>query len=166
MSKSTSTVLNPTELPIALTKGTNVQAFTQSHPSAKYKWNIIFLVLKKHQNWQYVTTFFLAHKLYKNSLFSLNQDFYASQWHLNPLCYRGVSSWIQHSSCAFFILQMCSLKHSKTTPLDSHCTSPRHSQPQLPKQWSILHITGLSRKPFSRETETQKIIEKFFFSLL
>lgn len=58
---------------------------------------------------------------------------------------------------------MCSLKHSKTTPLDSHCTSPRHSQPQLPKQWSIPHITGLSRKPFPRETEIQKISAKFFF---
>lgn len=107
--------------------------------------------------------FFLAHKLYKNSLFSSNQDFYASQWHLNPMCYRGVSSWIQHSSCAFFIFKKVFTKALKDHSIGLTLQFPQAFSVPASQAMVHLHITRLSRKPFPRETGIQKLIETFLF---
>lgn len=65
--------------------------------------------------------------------------------------------------CFFFVLEMCSLKHSKTTPSDSHCTSPRHSQSQLPKPWSIYTSLAFQETISKRNWNTKIYWEVLIF---
>lgn len=60
---------------------------------------------------------------------------------------------------------MCSLKHSKTTPWDSHCTSPRHFSPSFPSNGPSTHHWAFQETISNRNWNTN-IWEILFFITL